>query len=120
MAAAWNIVDYQSLHSAQARSGCRGRPRTKDLESFLESDGEMKVRSFPRRAFKSDFTAHLIDQLSRDDQPKSCAAEAPACRYFRLYKRLKQASLSFGGDPNAGVGDFEAYQQIVVRFFHSA
>src|SRR5208282_622522 len=98
---------------------CRIHPRTDNLQSFLESRGEMKVRSFSGRAFKSDLAAHLINQSGRDDQAESGAAEAPAGRAFRLNKRLKQARLRLGWNSNSRVDHLEADQHIAGRVFHS-
>ena len=89
-----------------------------NLGALFEARSEIKVRSFSRLTFETDFASHLLDQLGRNHETEPGAAEAPAGGSFRLDKRLEQASLRLERNSDSRVYHLETYNYVVSRVFH--
>ena len=67
-----------------------------------------KVLPTPGLALDPDPSPHELDQLGRDRQTESRAAEPAGCRTVGLLERLKDRFQLFNGDADPRVGDGEA------------
>src|SRR5262249_2449362 len=80
----------------------------------VESCGEAKGGSLADVAFDTDFAVHEFDELLRDCQSQAGAAVFARRRSVCLLKRLEHARLLALGNGDAGIGDGECQDHVVV------
>src|SRR5215471_550468 len=80
----------------------------------VESCGEAKGGSLADVAFDTDFAVHEFDELLRDCQSQAGAAVFARRRSVCLLKRLEHARLLVLGNADAGIGDGECQDHVVV------
>src|SRR5271166_3735328 len=100
------VIDHQHAEIGQITAAGFGRPGV--AGRLVQLHRKPESGAFARVAFHADLTLHEGYQLLADRQTQAGAAEFARGRTIGLVKRLKELSLSFGGNANAAVLDLES------------
>ena len=96
----------------RARRGRPGCSCAREPFQDLRANREPEARAAPGFAVHADLAAHHLGELLAHREPEAGAAEAPRGRPVGLAEGLEQASLRFGADADAAVGDDKAQQAL--------